>query len=75
MALDVESVFALRVEYYSDGTEKYVGEATPGTLDGGSGWRIKLITYVNQQATKIEWASGTNIFDKVWNDRATYVYS
>ena len=75
MATDVETVFAVRVEYNADGTELYVGEASPGTLDANSGWRIKKLTYTNQQVTKVEWASGDSQFDKIWDNRATYSYS
>ena len=60
------------------GTEiLYQGEAEPGTANATAKWRIKKFTYdagTNNIAT-VRWASGTDFFDKVWDNRATYTYA
>jgi len=75
MPVDVDPQYTHAFEYNADRTIKYHGEATPGTAQDGSGWRIRKYTYSNSQATKVELASGNSMFDKVWDDRATYSYS
>lgn len=70
------SVLAVRIDE-SDPNEVYIGEAeTLGQGGDQAVWRIKLMT-INSGAgsTIIEWASGDADFDKVWDDRATYIYS
>ena len=56
-------------------TFTYVGEAAPGSLAANSVWRIKRITEYANGYLEIIWANDTDAFDKVWNDRATYVYT
>ena len=54
----------------------YYGEALPGTAKSDSKWRIKKNTYDGSgNLTDIEWADGTYLFNKVWDDRANYTYS
>jgi hypothetical protein len=55
----------------------YRGQALPGSSDASAVWRLWKVT-VNTSGTttaSVTWANGTNSFDKVWNDRATYTYS
>lgn len=67
---------ALLVEYDVSNNPIYVGEAQPGTAEDASGWRIKEITYDGRNnPTVINWAEGTRDFNKVWDDRHTYIYS
>ena len=76
MPLDISPEFTTAIEYNTDGTEKYVGESTPGTSQTSNGWRIRLLTYDgSQRVIKVEWASGSNELDKIWSSRGTYVYS
>ena len=76
MAVDVSPEFSTAIEYNSSGMELYLGESTPGTAQDASGWRIRKFTYnSNNRMTKQEWASGNNMFDKIWDSRATYAYS
>ena len=61
---------------WSGGNAIYVGEAQPGSSQSAAVWRLKKITYDSDgNPTDIQWASGTNNFDKVWSDRAIYSYS
>lgn len=63
--------FDTRVETL--GEETLVGEAAPGTADSAPAWRIKKMLTIGS-VFRIVWADGTSVFDKVWDDRATYTY-
>lgn len=64
-----------RYEYNSDGTVKYVGEAEDVTaLTSQAKWRIKKMSYNGGFVVSEDWADGSNDFDKVWDDRASYSY-
>lgn len=62
----------------TEGDFIYIGEADPGTATTEAKWRIKRIEEISGAAGddyNILWASGTSDFDKIWDDRATLVYS
>ncbi len=59
--------FALRMATVGD--FDYVGEATVGTADSGTTWRIKRID--NSSGIVIKWASGTAGLDKIWDNGVT----
>jgi hypothetical protein len=67
------STYAIRIDQV-DSTTIYRGEATAGSLESAASWRIQLLTISGEDIT-VTWASGNNTFDKVWNDRLTYIYS
>ena len=68
--------YVIAIEYDANGNPIYIGKALPGTAKTASGWQIMKITYdANGNATDIQWAGGSDAFDKIWNDRATYAYS
>ena len=73
-AIDHGSPFSKRLEY-SGSNVIYVGEAYPKTLVSDAKWRIYKLTYSGDNVTEINWASGNDNFDKVWNSRTSYVYS
>lgn len=52
----------------------YIGNAIVGSLSSSSVWSIKKITFIGT-ITKTEWASSTDLFNKIWDDRSTYIYS
>jgi hypothetical protein len=52
----------------------YIGNAIVGSLSLSSVWSIKKITFIGT-ITKTEWASSTDLFNKIWDDRSTYIYS
>ena len=64
-----------RVDFNTDNTIIYKGEALPGTLDSGSVWRIKKITIAADNDVREMWANGNSNYDKVWNSRAGYTYT
>lgn len=54
----------------------YLGEAAPDTLHSASTWRIQEIIFDNKGGVdSVRFASGSNAFGFVWNDRLTYIYS
>jgi hypothetical protein len=58
----------------ADASTTYVGEASIGTATSASTWKIKKIS-VSSTITTIGWAGGVATYTKVWDDRASYVYS
>lgn len=52
----------------------YRGDALPGTVTSAASWRVCRITAGAYGAAVIEYAEGSTGFDKVWDDRADYVY-
>ena len=60
---------------YTTNNLTYEGFCYPWTADDASWWIIRLHTYDwsnNRLTTKR--ADGTAMFDKVWDDRASYTY-
>lgn len=63
------------VDYLSD-TELYRAEADVGSLSSDPVWRIRhIILALDATSATTTWADGTETFDKIWDDRATYTYS
>lgn len=60
----------------ANGQVIYLGYAQPGTAKTAAAWQIRKITYdANGAMTDVEFAEGSNAFNKVWNSYATYSYS
>lgn len=60
------------------GDVMYIGDAVPGTADGDALWRIKRLTFTYSGAeTDIvtAWANGSEVRDRVWNNRLSESYS
>ena len=67
-----------KMENYSSGQPKYIGEALPGTATSVTKWRIRKMEYddgTSSPPTGETWASGTADFDKEWDERDSYSYS
>ena len=62
-----------------DATDRmiYHGRATPGSSAGDEVWSICKYAYTgnNFNADTKKWASGSDDFDKEWDERASYTYS
>jgi hypothetical protein len=72
----LEGNFAQQIAYDSSDRPQYIGVAAPGVLTAEARWSIKKLTYsATNQVTKIEYAGGTNEFDKVWDSRTGYTYA
>lgn len=62
-----------RVDYNSTANPLYIGYAQPGSAEGSAAWQICKCTHdANNNVTKVEWASGSNLYDKIWTSRTTY---
>ncbi len=55
-------------------TFTYIGEANPGGVRSNAEWRIKRIAEYANNLTVSVWASNNENFDKIWDDRTTYIY-
>lgn len=72
---ETEPQYTQELEYDISNNPIFIGEAEPGTATNESGWRVRKITYDGSgNAIRVEWASSTDDFDKIWDQRATYVY-
>jgi hypothetical protein len=61
---------------YSGSNLEYLGKADIGTATTSSGWQIKKFTYDgSNNLTDIQYAEGTDAFDKIWDNRIGYSYS
>lgn len=67
-----EEVYDIEVDTSVAGVT-YVGQALPGTAKSEALWRIKKITD-SAGGSSVDWASGSAAFNKVWDDRLSYVY-
>lgn len=59
---------------YSGGDLIYLGYARPGAATSAAEWQIRKLTYSSGNVTQTDFASGVNDYDKVWDNRAAYVY-
>ena len=72
--VQTESTLTLRLDDTSQVNIIYVGEATVGSAENASAWRIKKIDMTNGIVTK--WAMGVTTFTNKWTERITpIVYS
>lgn len=67
------STYAVRVDQ-TDANTVYRGEASAGSAEGASSWRIQKLVISGEDVT-ITWASGNTTFDKIWTNRLSYTYS
>ncbi|MEM4409328.1 MAG: hypothetical protein QXI19_11375 [Candidatus Caldarchaeum sp.] len=56
-------------------TTWYIGRAIPGSATSAAVWQIMRLTFSGGQLTALEWAGGNDLFDKIWNNRASLSYS
>jgi hypothetical protein len=69
-----EAVYAKRVDFITDNL-LYRGEAVVGADPADPVWRIRRITIAGDNDVTEEWAGGTALFDKIWDNRASLIYS
>lgn len=55
------------------GNDIYIGYAVPGTATSATTWKIKRVNTTNP--ITILWADGSTLYNKKWDDRATYSYA
>lgn len=69
-----EEVLSKRTDFVGE-TTIYKGEAQVGASESAAIWRIRQLTIGTDGDVTEIWAGGTALYDKVWTDRLTYVYS
>lgn len=68
--------YTKRVDFNTDQTLLYKGEANPGSAESEAVWRISYITIATADSDVVEiWADGNANFDNIWDDRLTLSYS
>ena len=73
---DLHNIESNQVEYI-DANELYRGQAVEAaTLTSASTWRIRKRVIQGDGISVIDtYADGSHVFDKIWDDRLTYIYS
>lgn len=60
---------------FLDDNNWYTGYAQAGSDSTSAVWKIKYTSIYNSDGdTTKKWADGSALYNKVWDDRATYVY-
>lgn len=73
--INVNTKFTQAIDYVGGQLAVYVGNALPGTGKDEAKWRIQKNLYSGNYITDVQFAGGSDAFDKVWNDRTSYSYS
>jgi len=58
-----------------DPVYNYVGEAATGSSTAAAVWKIYRITNSGTASIRKHWADGNDLFDNVWDDRASLTYT
>ena len=58
-----------------DATYQYVGEAPIGVPTSEASWRIYRLYLSGTNSVTKAWADGSDLYNKIWNNRVTYTYS
>lgn len=56
-----------------DATTDFIGKAVVGTKEDEPKWQIVKVSVIGTQTVK-RYANGSTAFDKVWDERANYLY-
>lgn len=66
----------INIDYDVNENIEYVGYAAPGSTADSKVWKIIKLEYnVSGDITNLVYAKGNLIFDKIWDNRASYTYS
>lgn len=72
----VSTNYDFQFDYDASSNLLYLGKAVIGSLTSAVVWQIRKFTVdVSSNLISILWASGNDSFDKIWDNRTTYVYS
>jgi hypothetical protein len=71
------TVYNYTVALQYDGSDNviYQGWAIPGSSKSEAKWRIIRLTYSGSNVTDIQFADGSDSFNKIWDDRLNYTYA
>lgn len=70
-----DMVYARRIDFTTNDTIIYKGEATVGSLESSAVWRIRRITIAGDNDTSEQWADGDSLFNNIWDNRVGLAYS
>lgn len=66
----------IQIERDADSYILYLGLATPGVGTAEAKWQIsKIERDAQKRIISLKYAGGSNAYDKVWDNRATYTYN
>lgn len=71
---DEQLSYAKQIDWVDD-SHVYIGEADAGTATSAASWRIKYTVFQTDDDASVTWADGDDLFDNIWDNRATYSYS
>ena len=64
-----------KLDYSGGDNPIYIGRCFPGAATSDAKWQIYKNAYnADGNPTDLRWANGTDVFDKVWDDRSSYTY-
>jgi len=69
------SPYQVLIENDGSGNPLYVGESSPGAPSSGATWRIKKIAYSGGYVVSVKYADGDELFNNIWDNRASLTYS
>lgn len=65
-----------RLTYNANGDIQYIGSAAPDSATSDEVWMIMELIYdISFNIILVAYADGNDLFDKEWDDRASYTYS
>lgn len=64
-----------RFAYDGSNNVEYIGYAKPGASSFEDLWAICKYTYSGSNVVAKQWAGGSNLQNKIWENRASYSYS
>lgn len=63
-----------RIDYDASNNPIYIGRAFKASVaSSNASWQIQKLTWVSGNCTNVERADGNDLFDNIWDNRATTV--
>ena len=72
---NTNSKYTVSQSYGSNGLIEFVGRTLPGNSKSEAKWQIKKLTYDGRKITDIQFAGGSDAFNKIWDNRSSLSYS
>lgn len=74
--LTLDGAYTTYISQDASDFDQYIGIAKPGSATSSALWQIKKISYsATSKVASITWAGGNDLFDKIWDNRASLSYS
>lgn len=67
--------YTLVFDYDASNNPVYIGKALLGSPKSDPVWQIRKLTYSGTNVTDIQWEDGDDLFDNIWDNRASGSYS